>query len=344
MLLALTCVAVSTSRAVAEERSASPTVIIVQGAAGEDSFGEQFTQWRTRWEKAANKGGAKVTALVPQQGRDELKAALDAAGKQPGELWLVLIGHGTYDGKTARFNLAGPDVSADELAAWLPVDKPVAVINCASSSGPFISKLAVPGPPAAANAPGTPGAPGTAGAADLPAMRTGRRIVITATKSGSEVNFARFGDHLSRAIDDPAADLDKDGQTSLLEAYLLASRQTQEWYKEENRLATEHALIDDNGDGQGTPAEFFRGTRAVKRAKEGAALDGLRAAQWRLVPSEQEKKMPAELRQKRDALEIQIAELRERRTQLGEDAYYQQLEKLMLELSRVYESATGKAR
>ena len=195
MLLALTCVAVSTSRAVAEERSASPTVIIVQGAAGEDSFGEQFTQWRTRWEKAGKKGGANVTAIVPQQGRDELIAALDAAGKQPGELWLVLIGHGTYDGKTARFNLAGPDVSADELAAWLPADKPVAVINCSSCSGPFISKLAVPGPPAAANAPGTPGA------ADLPAMRTGRRVVITATKSGSEVNFARFGDHLSRAID-----------------------------------------------------------------------------------------------------------------------------------------------
>lgn len=307
---------VAPTRAADEGPVASATVIIVQGAAGEDSFGQQFTQWRTRWESAAKKGGAKVVAIVPEQGRDALKAALETAAKQPGEVWLVLIGHGTYDGKTARFNLAGPDVSADELAAWLPVDKPVAVINCSSSSGPFISKLALPGGAAATNA-------------------LTRRIVITATKSGSEVNFARFGDYLSRAIDDLSADLDKDGQTSLLEAYLLASRQTAEWYKEENRLATEHALIDDNGDGLGTPAEFFRGTRAVKRAKDGATLDGLRAAQWRLVPSEQEKKMPAELRAKRDALEIKIAELREKKAQLGEEVYYQQLETLMLELAKV---------
>ena len=56
-------------------------------------------------------------------------------GQQP--LWVVLIGHGTYDGRAAKFNLRGEDVSDAELAAWLePCRRPLAVINCASASAP----------------------------------------------------------------------------------------------------------------------------------------------------------------------------------------------------------------
>ena len=50
------------------------------------------------------------------------------------------------------------------------------------------------------------------------------------------------------------------------------------FYETENRLATEHALIDDNGDSKGTPATFFRGIRPIKRAKDNAAVDGRLAA------------------------------------------------------------------
>ncbi len=226
-------------------------------------------------------------------------------------LWLVLIGHGTFDGREAKFNLRGPDVADRELAEWLrPFTRPVAVVNCASSSGPFVKQLAAPG-----------------------------RVVITATRSGSEHNYARFGDYLSAAIVDPAADLDKDGQTSLLEAYIAAAHRTEEFYKQEARLATEHALLDDNGDGLGTPADWFQGVRAAKRAKDGALLDGARAHQWCLLLSQREQSMPAELRAKRDRLELEIETLREKKAALTEDEYYSKLELLLLELARLYEPA-----
>ena len=43
-------------------------------------------------------------------------------------LWLVLIGHGTFDGKTARFGLRGPDVTPAEWAVCLGVGMLVAAL------------------------------------------------------------------------------------------------------------------------------------------------------------------------------------------------------------------------
>jgi hypothetical protein len=223
---------------------------------------------------------------------------------------VVLIGHGTFDGREAKFNLRGPDVSAVELAGWLDgVARPTVVINCASSSGPFINALSKPD-----------------------------RVIVTATRSGDEQNFARFGSHLAEAIADPTADLDKDDQISLLEAFLMASARVAEFYTTEARLATEHALLDDNGDELGTPADWFRGVRASKRAAEGAEPDGLRAHQLHLIPSDRERGMPAEIRARRDELEVELAQLRDRKEELSEDAYFGQLEPLLVELAFLYRS------
>ena len=82
-------------------------------------------------------------------------------------------------------------------------------------------------------------------------------MVVTATKSGNETNFAHFGQYLAEAITDPHADLDKDGQISLLEAFLTASKGVDEHYRTRSQLATEHALLDDNGDQLGTPRPGF---------------------------------------------------------------------------------------
>ena len=242
--------------------------------------------------------------------REVLANSLGEEPKQSAEaFWLVLIGHGTFDGKTARFNLRGPDVSAGELAEWLkPFERPLAIINCASASGPFINALSGP-----------------------------NRVIVTATKSGFEHNFARFGDYLSQAMADPKADLDKDEQTSLLEAYLLASAGRQEFYARNLDLATEHALLDDNGDALGTPADWFKGVRAVKTAKDGAAPDGLLAGQLQLVPSDREQRLPPEARARRDEIERQLAQLREQKAKLTEEDYYSRLEVLLVELARLYE-------
>ncbi len=304
--------------------AATPTaerasVIVVVGAPGEEDYGRSFAQWAARWEKAAKQGGAESKVIGLSAGgsaedRDQLQQQLMAEPKEGAELWLVLIGHGTFDGKEAKFNLRSNDFTATELAGWLqPFRRPVAVINTASASAPFLQRLAAT-----------------------------NRVVMTSTRSGSEVNFARFGQYLSESIADLSADLDKDGQTSLLEGFLMASRHVKEFYDVEGRLATEHALVDDTGDGMGTPPDWFRGVRASKSAKDGATLDGFRAHQFHLVKSEAEQKLSPAVRTQRNELERAIATLRETKTKVPEDEYYQKLEVMLLELSRLYESAEKK--
>jgi hypothetical protein len=293
-----------------------PTVFLLVGAAGEEEFGKHFAEAAGKWEKVVSAAQAKLVAIgtKPAQTNDlaQFHAALEAEPKSgPGEVWFVLLGHGTFDNKEAKFNLRGPDLAADDFGARLKAfQRPIAVVNGASASGPFINKLSVPG-----------------------------RVIVTATRSGQEVNFARFGGHFATAIGSLEADLDKDGQTSLLEAYLFAASRVMEFYETEGRLATEHPLLDDNGDGLGTPPDWFRGVRAVKKAKDGATVDGLRAHQFVLVRSEQEKRLPPAVRAKRDELELAIGKLRDRKTEMPEPEYYAKLEPLLLDLAKLYQSA-----
>lgn len=299
------------------------TVLVIAGAPGEAEFVPDFNLQIEAWTSLSLQakarqvviGGESTDAAAPAAGndRERVQAALAAETKTgTAEFWIVLVGHGTWDGKEAKLNLRGPDLSATDLAAWLkPFERPLAIIDTASSSAPFLAKLAAP-----------------------------RRVIVTATRSGHEHNYARFGKFLAAAVGDPKTDLDKDGQISLLESFLSASHRTAEFYKTEGRLATEHALLDDNGDGLGTPADWFRGTRATKRARDGAALDGLRAHQFHLVRSPLEQSLSVDARARRDQLEQKIAELRETKTKLAEAAYYKELERLMLELAAVYETGT----
>jgi hypothetical protein len=312
IVIALFVAAFSASAQTNEERS----LVLVVGAAGESEYGEQFSTAADLWKQAAARGGLLISVI----GRDEpgpvddrthlLNVLTNEAAKPAGELWLVFIGHGSFDGRSAKFNLRGPDISADELAAVLkPCKRTLAVIDCSSASGPFVNLLSAPG-----------------------------RVIVAATRSGHEVNATRFGNYFARAIGDPSADLDKDGQTSLLEAFLMASRQVEQFYKEQGRLATEHALLDDNGDQLGTPADWFHGVRAVKSAADGKTVDGVRAHQLNLVRSESEQVLSPEVRARRDGLEQRLSELRTQKGRLKEDDYYAQVEAVLIEIARLYQS------
>ncbi len=363
--LALLAGVPSGATAAQETSTDRTTVILVVGAPGEAEFGSNFVHQASLWEQACTRAGCRRITLgldplplgapasspasfnplgasasppallgtpAPSAAHDQGKAPASSPQPSPapttptndfqrlkqtleaepkagaGQLWLVLIGHGTFDGKEARFNLRGPDVSAGDLASWLkPFRRPLAVLNTASCSAPFLTQLSAT-----------------------------NRVIITATRSGHEQYFTRFGQYLAEAITDPEADLDKDGQVSLLEAFLIASRRTSEFYKVAGRLATEHALLDDNGDGLGTPAEWFRGLRATKRPRENAPLDGLLAQQFCLVPSDTERTLSPAERSQRDALERAVILHREKKGELAEDDYYRQLEKLLLELAQFY--------
>ncbi len=279
-------------------------VLVVSGAAGEASYEKLFAEQRDVWKSACERAGATLTSLG---GGDRDAALLEealkkAAAKPEGQFWLVLVGHGTFDGREAKFNLRGPDVTAKQLALWCsPVRREMVVVHGGSASADFLSALA------------------------------GRnRILVSATQSADEIYFTRFGGYFASTIaGDLQADLDQDRQVSVLEAFRHASRLVAEFYEKEERIATEHALLDDNGDGVGTRAEIF-----TTRAQE--AKDGARAAQVALVLSEEEKRLSDALRLKRDGLERKLEALKGRRREMAEDAYYRELEALLRELAQVY--------
>jgi hypothetical protein len=190
------------------------------------------------------------------------------------------------------------------------IQRPLIVINTTSASAPFINALSKPD-----------------------------RIIITATKSGHEQNFARFGTYIAKTITDLTADLDKDGQVSVLEAFLITSHRVEEFYQSEKRLATEHALIDDNGDGKGTSANFYNGVRPAKKPEEAVNLDGFRAHQVHFFPNEEEARLSPAVRKRRNELELQLERARAGKAQLKESEYLERIEPIILELSRLYRDA-----
>jgi hypothetical protein len=311
-----------------------PTVLLVVGAAGTEEYGVAFQQWAERWQKAAASGAADLLWIGPGHSppaspaspatatssaapattdRDQLRAAVEAAGQshssQP--LWLIYIGHGTFDQQTAALNLQGPDLTAEDLAGMLkPVRRPLVIALCASSSAPFINALSAPG-----------------------------RVVISATKDGNQVQYSRFGDAFSLAVGGLDADVDRDGQTSLLEAWLFAARRTAEFYSTAGRLATEHSLLDDNGDSRGVRAELFEGLRPAKNLQSDQPVDGASAAKIWLVRSAAERQLTADQQLTRDALEAQLEALKARRSELDDTDYLQQLEEILLPLAKLYRDA-----
>ena len=270
-------------------------VVIVRGADGTEAYRKKFDAQVQSWQEACTKGQVK-SVLV--KSLDELKTKIEAA---KGQLWIVMIGHGTFDGREAKFNLTGPDLTVPQLAQWLkPLSQEVVVVNCASASGAWVKPLSGP-----------------------------KRIIVSATKSADEIFYAHFGEYMAKAINGlPEADADQDKQVSLLEAFLYAAKQTAQFYETEERIAPEHAIIEDNGDGIGTRSEIFEGVRA-KEAK----ADGARALQLALVLNEDELKLSDDVRAKRDALETQVRDLVAKKAAMKEDDYYREVEKLFRQIA-----------
>jgi hypothetical protein len=299
------------------EFNGSGGIILVIGAAGTAEYGQQFAAWAAQWVEVAGQSATPLRQIGVDSedgasDREQLQKMIESVvphGNQP--LWLVLIGHGTFARGVVKFNLRGPDVTASELAQWLDrLERPVVVVNCASASGPFINSLSSP-----------------------------RRIVVTATRSGEEQNYARFGEYFARAIASPDSDLDHDDEVSVHEAFLRASAEVRQFYEGESRIATEHALIDDNGDGKGTPATMFRGTRASGTAKDGSALDGPVASRITLAPRGGRLPFTDEELKQREEIEAELDALRTRKDELSEQAYDDQLEPLLIRLAKLYQAA-----
>ena len=303
----------SAPRAAAEDNSSDrPSLLIVAGAPGEGAYGETFAKSAQQWSRAATAGNVHHQVIgFTSTSRDplgDLKQALEEEKKEgTNPLWITLLGHGTFDGKEPKFNLPGDDLKISDLAEWLaPIRRPVVLICGFSTSGAWLKPLSGPD-----------------------------RVIVTATKSGSEINYSRFAEYYASALVDPAADLDKDGQTSVLEAWLSAAQKVDDFYKTEGRLATEHSLLEDNADGLGTPPNWFSGIRVVKKSKGNNQPDGARAHQLSLIPSNDERELPTEVRQQRNQLELELSRLRDQKADLPEEEYFAKLEAILLQIARL---------
>ncbi len=241
------------------------------------------------------------STLANIQSRLETIAAQAADGDT---VFIVFIGHGSSDGGRALFNIPGPDLSSQDLREWLAAfkDQTVVLINTTSSSSPFLQTLADTG-----------------------------RIVITATSNPAENQHTYFGQYFIQAFAGDAADADKDRRISLLEAFSFATRETERYYEEKGCIATEHALLDDDGDGIGS-------TAPTVSPVDGDNLDGKLAATTFLHAGPKTDERMTEKSLSYDiaarGLVDEIESLKRTRNQLSEQDYDSQLEKLLVMLAQ----------
>jgi len=295
LILLLTCVSLP----------AANYFVTVAGLGGEPEYDTQFAKWAQDLERELKTGpDARVITLsgaaASKRQIEQTINALAGEAAASDTFALFLIGHGTFDGTDYKINLPGPDMTADELAKLLnriPAKRQL-VVNMTSCSG-----------------------------ASLPILAKKDRVVMAATKSGTEKNAPVFARYWVDALHDPGADTDKNGSVSALEAFRYADRKTTAYFEEEKLLATEHALMTDTAsttgvrdpkpeNGQGLLAASFI---LIRQRGDGARI---------VLPEKQR------LVGKKEELEAKIDRLKYEKAAMEETEYKRQLTALLLELAR----------
>jgi hypothetical protein len=295
-------------------------LLIVVGLSGDPEHGELFKKWGTSLASTAtDKLGIPkehVILLSDQQAtREAVIKAFATLAAQAGEndtVAIVLFGFGTYANKVAKFNLPGPDMTPEDFAVQLGKlkSKRIVFVDTTSASAPFIETLSGPG-----------------------------RVIVTATRNGGEVYATLFGGPFVEAFSLEAADADHDGKVSILEAFDYARKTVAASYQREGLLPIEHALLDDNGDKEGT-------LEPSRDGKDGAnaAVLSLGALHAQALPADE--KLRALYLERQD-LERRIDALKLLKSGMDPDKYASELEKLATDLAlktRQIREAEGKGK
>jgi len=295
------------SSAAAEARWA----IIISGASGGEKYAEQMRDWREGLRSAmVDRYGFKAdhvrllvdeAATAGEKGTAENVRKIFAEVKKTGTkddfVLVVLLGHGTYDGDVAKFNLVGPDMTAKDWTDLLAgVQGRMAVVNTTEASFPFLESLTAKG-----------------------------RVVITATDSAAQKYATVFPEYFVKAMREASTDLDKNGRTSLFEVFAAASAAVKQHYEQKGQLATERAVLDDNGDGKGREATAEGPDGGVARLSYLDAESATEAATPEM----------AALVKRRRTLEMQAEEHKQLKGVMPDAEWNAQFEKLMLELAQV---------
>ena len=230
--------------AVAAPAAAQETyVAVIVGLAGDPAHGETFRRWAGSLVDHASGRMAipreRIVYLLDDPAQDAKRApgkstkdeiekrlgGMATAAKPDDVLFIVLIGHGTFDGKVAKFNLPGPDMTAADFARVLKDSRTRNVVfaNTASASGPFIDALAAEG-----------------------------RVIVTATRSGAEQFATLFGGYFIDALASESADADRNKRVTVLEAFNAAKIEVARAYQQRGIMLTERALLEDSGDREGS--------------------------------------------------------------------------------------------
>jgi hypothetical protein len=294
-------------------------LLVVVGLAGTPEHGELFKKWGTTLaETASGKLGiakANVTLLADAATRDAVTKAIEGLASRAGAedtVFIVLFGHGTFAAKVAKFNLTGPDMAPEDfkpLLAKLP-SKRVVFVNTASASGPFVEALSGPG-----------------------------RVIVTATRTGDEKYATLFGGPFVDAFSTESADGDRDGKVSILEAFDFAKKAVAASYVREGLMQTEHGLLEDNGDKQGS----MEPGRQAKDGQSAAALSLGSLRQQTLPADEKVRAMYLE----RQQIERRLEALKLLKSGMDPEKYAAELEKLATELalkSRQIREAEGRGK
>ncbi|MEP6689994.1 MAG: hypothetical protein ABJD07_02490 [Gemmatimonadaceae bacterium] len=293
-------------------------IVVVTGVGGDPKFADQFYQLGASMTDAATKRlgvpDSLVTFLTETPARDpshrarastkdEIERTLVALSPrmQAGDqLFVLLIGHGSGQGADSRFNTPGPDPSAADFARMLAgfASHPVFFIDASSASGDFMPVLAAP-----------------------------NRVVITATKSAVERNESIFARYFVAAFAADGADADKDGRVSLLEAFDYARTEVARAYESDNKLQSEHAMLDDDGDGVGSAQP---GAKAKDGARARVAFVGApRVVAASLSGDPRLNALYAE----RQTIEAKIDALKSRKAETDSVAYARAMETLLVDLA-----------
>jgi hypothetical protein len=264
-------------------------LLVIVGVGGDEDHVKAFNKYALAIMDAAKKHGmpdANMTYLGenPDQSGGRMKTRstresvtkaftdLAAQVKANDDLFVVLIGHGSFDGKTAAFNLPGPDLTADDYGMLLkkfPTQK-IVFVNTASSSGAFVQALAGPA-----------------------------RTIVTATRTGGERNETRFAQYFVEAFDTDSADRDRNGRVSVQEAFDYAAQKVKSVYEQEGHILTEHATLDDSAQGKLAAAQFL----APERSRTVAAQSLDPAYRTLLEQRDALERQVADLRLRKDSMD-----------------------------------------
>jgi hypothetical protein len=302
--------------AAAEERYA----VIVAGATGGVTYAQQYARWTQSFSQMlADRmkfDAARVTVLSETTDEGTVASAanlrrvfgaLRQQMRADDLLIVLLIGHGTFDGVDAKFNLVGPDMEAVEWASLLRgLPGRIIVVNTAPASFPFLERLAAP-----------------------------RRIVVSATDSVAQRFDTVFPEYFVAAFGEEAADIDKNGRVSLWEAFAWAAGGVRRHYQQRGQLSTERSLLDDNGDGIGR--------EAAAQGDDGslASRTYLDSASPGAPPTDE---VLVDLLQRRASLNAEAEELQVKKAFMAEQDYAREFERIMIALARVARDIKGRTK